>query len=273
MRKDLEDLDKVAEVLKKHNIQFWMYGGALAGFVKIKDLFPWDGDIDLFVWDKDWKNLLSIRDEFGLDYKIKGICLAFESKGGKDIDIMPFKRDDEKGIAYFERIHLSDPGKGGKLSKMIFFGPLQNSLKKGRYRLAWLFYNLTEMFGGEVIRQEVPLKYFDNLKEIDLFGVKLKVPEDHEGFMDYTYGKYWRKPVEKQTKHFDREHQCNPSYYINKTKENTIKVNELFIYGGIVVAFSSVLVFPFFGVKIASFWMALGLCWSLTGWVCDRWQK
>ena len=71
LRKDLKDLSKVVKVLNKHKIHFWMYGGALAGYVKINDLFPWDGDIDLFIWQKDYKKLMSIKDEFGLPYIIQ----------------------------------------------------------------------------------------------------------------------------------------------------------------------------------------------------------
>lgn len=216
MREELKDLDKVVKILKKHKIHFWMYGGALAGYVKINDLFPWDGDIDLFVWQEDYKKLMSIKNEFGMKYVIKGICLALRSEKGKNIDIMPFDRDEEKKVARFERIDTN----GKKLSKMIYFGPLQWFLKLEKYKTAHFFWLLSELFGGSRILQEVPLEYFENLKEIDFFGIKLKVPKDHEKFMDYTFGEYWRKPVEEQEKNYVRENKCNPYYHQNLTKKN-----------------------------------------------------
>ena len=212
IRKDLLDLAKVVDVLNKHKIHFWMYGGALAGYVKIKDMFPWDGDIDLFIWQEDYKKLMSIRKEFGMKYIIKGICLALRSKTGKNIDIMPYTRDDKKGVAYQIRAQVR-----GRMSKILFFGPVQKLLDREMYKSAKVFWHLTFLFGAHKIRQEVPLKYYDNLKEIDFFGIKLKVPEKHEEYLDYTFGYYWRKPIEEQEKgdDLDRMKYCDPNYWVD----------------------------------------------------------
>lgn len=268
MRKDLEDLNKVVKVLRKNNIHFWMYGGALAGYVKINNLFPWDGDIDLFIWQKDYKKLISLRKKFEMRYIIKGITLALRSETGKNVDIMPFKRDEKKGIAYFERMKTK-----GKLSRMIYFGIVSKLLDREMYRTANFFWELVEVAGGEKIRQEVPLKFFDNLKEIDLFGVKLLVPEDHEAFMDYTYGDYWRLPVEQQDKHFNRERKCHPDYYINKTKQDRERANEICFWGGLGIAFLSLPIGLAFGVKIGCGIFAFGMTYVLWGQLSDWWHK
>ena len=60
--------------------------------------------------------------------------------------------------------------------------------------------------GCYLVRQTVPDHFFLDLKEIDLFGVKLKVPLETERYFEYTFGDDWRIPKQNHqyTKKFIR---------------------------------------------------------------------
>ena len=40
-------------------------------------------------------------------------------------------------------------------------------------------------------------KYFQKLKTIDFYDIKIKVPSDPEGYLAYRYGDDWRTPKRK----------------------------------------------------------------------------
>jgi len=208
MKKQLKSLKQVVDVLNKYNIHFWMYGGVLASYVKIHDLFPWDEDVDLFIWKEDFEKLIDIKDKFGLDYIFKEYTLALKGDGDDlDIDIMYFEKDD--GTAFFERLRTKN-----KIGRILYFGILSRSIKYRLLTVTKIVRFIAVSLGGcGIVRQEVPIHFFKELKEIDLFGIKLKVPRDHEAFMDYTYGPYWRLPLDQQEKRYIREGKCHPDYF------------------------------------------------------------
>jgi len=209
LKEELEGLNKIVKVLNKNKIHFWMYGGALAGYVKINDLFPWDGDVDLLVWEEDFSRLFDIRKQFDIPYIWKEYCLALRcAKGQKNVDISTYVKKGD--VAIHEKTLPTKNILGRIIYYKIIPRLVDSNMKRTTNFLTW-FMRRTHI--GYMVRFEVPLKYFDNLKEIDLFGIKLKVPEDHEGFMDYSYGPYWRLPVEEQEKDYDRTGKCDPRYY------------------------------------------------------------
>ncbi len=46
------------------------------------------------------------------------------------------------------------------------------------------------------IKMSVPAEYFDNLKEIEIDKIAVKVPYDAEGYLRFKYGPTWRAPAE-----------------------------------------------------------------------------
>ncbi len=197
----LKHLDKVVKLLNIHNIHFWMYGGALLGYVRNGDLIPWDKDIDLFVWKGDYANILDLKKKFkdlGFNYLIreKNIVLAWEDK---NIAIMHYEIQED--IAIREKLVTQN-----KFGNMLYFGLLIKAVEhkmSNTYRLLWWLALKTG--GCYLARQVVPSHFFLNLKEIDFFGIKLKVPAETEEYLEYTFGKTWRTPI--------KNFKYNPEYF------------------------------------------------------------
>lgn len=209
MKSELSALSKIADTLMKNKIHFWMYGGALASYVKINDLFPWDGDIDIFIWEDDFHRLHKIRKQFGIPYVWKEFNLALRcGEGQKNVDIFYFGK--EGNMATHEKTLPTRNIVGRGIYYKIIPWFVERGMIRATNFFTWL---MRAIKVGYKIRQEVPLNYFEDLKEIDLFGVRLNVPKDHEGFMDYSYGPYWRLPIEEQEKEYDRTGKCDPRYY------------------------------------------------------------
>ena len=59
------------QIFDKNNIEFFPQGGTLLGFIREQRIMPWDADIDLVMYYKDYHKLKSIGKEFEkLGYKI-----------------------------------------------------------------------------------------------------------------------------------------------------------------------------------------------------------
>jgi len=66
---EMELLNKLLEVCKKHNLQIYAEGGTLLGAVREHGYIPWDDDIDMAMPREDYDKLRSIaKDEFKSPY-------------------------------------------------------------------------------------------------------------------------------------------------------------------------------------------------------------
>jgi len=78
------------------------------------------------------------------------------------------------------------------LIKIAFILP-----KKVRTKIYEFIEKVALKTGWTYIKIEVPLKYFQKLKTIDFYDIKIKVPSDPEGYLAYRYGNDWRTPKRK----------------------------------------------------------------------------
>lgn len=202
IKKDLLlHLSMTVDMLNKHKIHFWMYGGALLGYVRNGDLIPWDKDIDLFVWKKDYLKVLSLKDEFkkaGFRYLIreKNIILAWDDK---NIGIMHYELQGDYAIR--EKLVTKN-----KFGNMVYFGLLVKAVEYNKIKLyRFLRWLLLKFDGCYLAKQVVPSHFYLDLKEIDFFGIKVKVPAETEEYLEYTFGKDWKVP--------QKDFKYNPEYF------------------------------------------------------------
>lgn len=186
-----QNLEKLTNILNKHKIHFWMYGGALLGYVRDRKLIPWDNDIDLFVWKKDYHKILELEDEFknaGFDCSFRDGCMMLKWKD-KNMTIVHYTLNGDK--AFLEKLCTRN-----KFGNVVYYGLLCKTIKYNMKRttrfLKWL---LLRTSGAYKVRQVVPSHFYQKLKTIKLLGVDLNVPAETEEYLEYTFGKDWRTPI------------------------------------------------------------------------------
>lgn len=185
------NLKKVVKILRENNIHFWMYGGALLGYVRDGKLIPWDKDIDLFVWKKDYGQLSDLKETFrkaGYKCIFKDGCVMLKWKD-KNMTIAHYTLDGK--IAYLEKLCTRN-----KMGNMIYFGLLCKAIEYGmRGTTKFLKWFLLKTNCAYKVRQEVPSHFYLKLKTINILGVDLKVPKETEEYLEYTFGSNWRTPI------------------------------------------------------------------------------
>ena len=72
--KTLQTLKYLISFLEKHNLNYFVCSGTAIGVVMHKGFIPWDDDIDIYMFRKDYEKLLGLSEEMHDDgYKIVNI--------------------------------------------------------------------------------------------------------------------------------------------------------------------------------------------------------
>ena len=59
-KKELEMLDELSRVCKKHHLKWFLIGGSLIGAVRHNGFIPWDDDVDVALFRDDYNKLLKL---------------------------------------------------------------------------------------------------------------------------------------------------------------------------------------------------------------------
>ncbi len=151
-------LKEVKEVLDKAGITFWVDFGTLLGFYRQGDFLETDPDIDLGVKREDQEKVIAVAGELG---KLGKLITRVDMGNGHYLAGYKIIRDD-------------------------FWIDIAFYFKCGDKRI----WPISEWPKVMVFKEE----YFDNLVDIEIKGVKFKMPEKIEEYMILHYGEDWRRP-------------------------------------------------------------------------------
>lgn len=219
-----ENLKVVSDILDSCGVVFWLEAGSALAAYRDGNIFPWEHDVDLATWYDDLDKVMNavkkfikkgykVRIQKGFPY-IDNIIQIYapdfpdgEKPFPDQFDIYIYRKRDD--YALMRWIH-SPTGLFAKLQKRIIFA--SNALTYRKYDNKKAYYRVLSLipFGirkllfriflgiyikqGKCIYHIHPVKYFQELKTIDFYGVPFKIPGDTEGFLAHRYGPNWRNP-------------------------------------------------------------------------------
>jgi len=220
-------LADMKEVFDNNNITFWLEAGTLLGAYRHGGFIPWDNDIDLGIFIDSIEEE-SVRKKLAGELMKKGFLVySFWDVFNIDRDCVPINiqitrinKDGEAIIKRFVENTLIDKFfvKMRRIFTVSYYGNFEFRLKGGtHYMVKMNFFKLIEYFPKKLkvfmhIKLEsflstlqklpsytltVPIRYFTNLKTIDFYGMKLKVPQFPKQYLKMRYSE-WEKQLPEE---------------------------------------------------------------------------
>ena len=218
---DIDDktLKDASKLLRDNGINFWVCHGTLLGIIRENRLLPWDGDIDLAVWDHETNK--------------EQVANIFESEGYQqefffaDVDSLHFYREGKNlDINFFNQSESIASWQGavemnGFFNKLIIHLAHIMHIKDVRkiklpighlkafiYLLFTGFILLGKIISPNNLRRKIHQQGVNRIsyigysypvellvfQEIKYKGIVLKVPINSEKYLEITYGSDWKTP-------------------------------------------------------------------------------
>ena len=206
-------------------IHFWLESGALLGLIRDGALISWDHDIDLGIWrdEIDEAAMAGLFDDSLLDVRrhpesdFFHICPR-DWKTQQFIDLNLYTKRSDQAVT---TVCFSRQDRWQRLAALLcdslvgrehypHKNPVVNKIQQGLYsflggvvgpilpggchgRLERYSAGLQE--GKKAYAMyEYPARFFEDFREIELFGVHVNIPGDTEAYLETAYGKDWRIP-------------------------------------------------------------------------------
>lgn len=216
-----KSLDLLNKFFSKRNIEFWLEAGTALAAYRDGKVFPWEHDIDVAIWRENVPDIKELTKFFEnenfevivqkslpfLDNLIQLKVKDRELSSIFDIDIYLYSRLDN--FAYMRWIQKPEGFLGFFKQKILFIlRNLVNPLNDKWTRRSNFFpRNLTKIIFKTYLRFHIrfsscifhrfPASFFINLKDINFYGIIVKIPKDTESFLAHRYGENWRTPDSK----------------------------------------------------------------------------
>jgi len=223
-QKAIKALKEVKKVLDNHKITFWLNYGTLLGAVRDGKFIPWDTDIDLCLINT---HLFYLK-KACLDLEEKGFIVECKKRDDMNNSITVTKYDIPIAL-FLPRVYnksysfkyITPAGKAGRLLDYLLWtfrlrepkvtknygSVIPHSLNVVLVKICSKLPEVAREYISNIINiiykkidsyhvvEKVPSHFFEELKEIKFYGMKVKVPKDAEGYAEFLYGKTWKKPI------------------------------------------------------------------------------
>ena len=228
----MKDLDKL---LSDNKIKYTLLGGSVLGAVRHKGFIPWDDDMDIGIWRKDFETvenlLLNFKPYFYETVEkhiIPGAPIGhlhlvndkypIENSPTIDIfplDVVPESKKERKRLRIIAKIYHTcivrrPPQNRGKLNKFLFtilFLIFPNSFWDRLQRIQLkkiLAYNnsnseyLGNIFGAWFEKEYFRKEIYEDLEYIPFENLNLPVPRSYDIYLKQMYGNYMELPPEEK---------------------------------------------------------------------------
>jgi phosphorylcholine metabolism protein LicD len=164
-------LSRIAHILDRCEITYWLEGGTLHGIRRENRLLPWDDDIDVSMMvDQNSKLSAFYKQLKKAGYRVKN--RYFEKNN------TPFKKGALRMI---------------KIRERRFFGLIKGSVCFDVFIKYPSDGNCFWEIAGK--KKFVPQKYYNAFKKITFKGQDYSIPKKTDAYLTYRYGD-WKTPVE-----------------------------------------------------------------------------
>ena len=201
---------EIIYLLNKSKINYWLCHGTLLGIIRDNELIPWDHDIDIAVWKQ--KNLkekfkkIMKENNFQLKekYLIDDDLLTFIKDGGREIDINFYeKKNSGNDLIAFVRWFVP---KNFLMKLVEAISESDNYSGKGKWLIKKFNFcaNLFKIIRKKLIEKNKfykqigytqPYRLLEEFKDVRFEDIIVRVPHLSEEYLQYVYGKNWKKPL------------------------------------------------------------------------------
>lgn len=161
---------KFADVMKRHNMPFWLDFGTLLGYVRHRGFIPWDDDLDIGMMRKDYERLPGVLDEDfvqdGFFYRVGDITRLYYKNLSMWVDVYPY--DSGPSVEPLTGEEYDD-----------FFTPIDNKIRE------WYSFDMKKWENHE---QPVTDEYMNRCRELRINQIDANSISDGFVFLGIEYG-------------------------------------------------------------------------------------
>lgn len=212
---DADNFRQIAGLFKQLKIKFWIDQGTLLGAIRDNNLLPWDHDIDIAIWEDDFREILdnlSLFENNGYVTQVfESECsVQFRKQGLREIDCVRYRLENGFAIRKWQiQENISDSliNGGNLLSKLVIIRTrLQKKRQVAMGYQAFLYEIMRKCISllitifqriftrKKEIITKTPARFFASFSQLNFFEIDVFIPENYSEYLSFKYGTDWQIP-------------------------------------------------------------------------------